>query len=158
EAVSKLIGQLNSGDFRKREQASDQLEKLGSPVLPMLREAAAGKTEVEVKRRIEYVIGRIENALLKAEEKHWQDLDAPRRGIKERLDIILAKNPALRDEQVASAIYFLTLGRTPTDAEAKQALKELAATDGRRVGTLRLTRSLIQAKEFNVELAKANGQ
>jgi hypothetical protein len=35
---------------------------------------------LKAKRRIEDVVNRIETALLKAEKKCWEDLDAPRRG------------------------------------------------------------------------------
>src|SRR5438093_12039516 len=72
--VPKLLAQLKSTDFRTRTEASDKLEKLGGPVLPALRKALTTQTEVEAKRRIEFVIDRIENALLQAEEKLWQDL------------------------------------------------------------------------------------
>jgi hypothetical protein len=158
EAVAKLIAQLGAAEFRVREQASFELEKLGGPVLPALRKAATANTELEVKRRIELVVIRIENALLKTEEKHWQDLDAPRRGIKDRLQIILAKRPALGDSQVASAVYLLTVGRSPTDEEVKKAQKQFAHTNGRTISILQLTRSLVQGKEFRTELAAANGR
>src|SRR5262249_20800074 len=45
--VPKLIGQLTAKDFRTRQKASDQLEKLGAPVLPALRKAL--KTDVDRK-------------------------------------------------------------------------------------------------------------
>jgi hypothetical protein len=62
EAVAKLIGQLGAGHFRSRQQASDELVKLGRPVLPALRKAAAANTELEVRRRLELVVIRIEAA------------------------------------------------------------------------------------------------
>jgi hypothetical protein len=62
EAVAKLIAQLGAEDFRSRQEAGDQLVKLGDPVLPALRKAATAKIELEIKRRIELVVIRIEAA------------------------------------------------------------------------------------------------
>ena len=83
EVVAKLIAQLGAADVRSRQQASDKLEEFGGPVLPALRKALAVSTEAEDRRRLELVLTRIENTLVKAEEKHWQDFDASRRGVKE---------------------------------------------------------------------------
>jgi hypothetical protein len=77
ESVAKLISQLGAADFRTREQATKELEKVGNSALPALRKAAKGKLELEVKRRIEQLITRIETAPFKAEEKHWQDWTLP---------------------------------------------------------------------------------
>jgi hypothetical protein len=155
ETVSKLVAQLGAADFRTRQQASDRLEKLGPPVLPALRKAASANNVLEVKRRIETVVARIENVLLKAEEKHWQALDAPRRGIKDRLLKILGRAP-LSDHQLASAIHLLAVGRPPTDDELKRAQKQLGATHSRPLAVLQLTRSLVQGKEYAVKAASAN--
>jgi hypothetical protein len=127
EAVAKLIAQLSAADFRSRRQATDELEKLGAPVLPALRKAVPATASLEAKRRVEDVVNRIETALLKAEEKRWEDLDAPRRGIKDRLGKILARTPDMSDQQVASAVYLLTVGRAPTDDEIARAKKNLAS-------------------------------
>jgi hypothetical protein len=62
ETVAKLIARLGALDFRTRQQASYELEKLGSPVLPALRKAATANLELEVKRRIELVVIRINAA------------------------------------------------------------------------------------------------
>ena len=157
EAVAKLITQLSAADFRSRQQASDELEKLGGPVLPALRKAAPATTSLEAKRRIENVVSRIETALLKAEEKRWEDLDAPRRGIKDRLGKILARTD-LSDQQTASAVYLLTVGRAPTDDEVARAKRQFAENDGRPAGILQLAGALVQGKEFNAKVAAANGQ
>jgi hypothetical protein len=157
ETLAKLIAQLNAADFRSRQQASEELEKLGAPILPALRKAAPAATALETKRRIENVVNRIENALLKTEEKRWEDLDAPKRGIKDRLGKILAKTPELSDQQIAMAIYLLTVGRAPTDDEVRRAKKQFAENDGRPASILQLTRSLVQGKEFNAKVAAANG-
>jgi hypothetical protein len=155
--VAKLIAQLGADDFRSREEASARLEKLGGPVLPELRKAAKSNPELEVKHRIERVVVRIEKALLEAEEKQWQGLDAPRRGIKDRVVKVLAK-PALSDHQVASAVYLLTVARPPTAPEAARARKQLTASNSRLVGALRLARSLVQGKGASAEVASANGR
>jgi hypothetical protein len=155
-AVAKLIARLGDAEFRSRQDASDKLVQLGDPVLPALRKAVTTNTEVEVKRRIELVVTRIENALLKAEEKRWQDLDAPRRGIKDRIGKIMARTPTLSNQQLASAIYLLTLGRPPTGDEVKQAHKQLVETNVRALSVLQLARSLVQGKEFSAEVAAAN--
>ena len=52
----------------------------------------------------------VQAAKLVAEDKRWQDLDALRRGIKDRVLKVLAKTPALGDQQVASAVYLALLG------------------------------------------------
>jgi hypothetical protein len=62
EVVAKLIAQLGAAQFRSRQQASDELVKLGRPVLPALQEAAAANAELEVRRRLELVVIRIEAA------------------------------------------------------------------------------------------------
>jgi hypothetical protein len=115
-------------------------------------------TTLEAKRRIEDVVNRIENSLLKAEEKRWEDLDAPRRGIKDRLGKILARTPDLRDQQVASAIYLLSVGRVPTDDEVARAKTQFAENVFRPATVLALARALVQGKEFNANVAGANGR
>ncbi|HLJ95013.1 MAG TPA: hypothetical protein VKU02_17690, partial [Gemmataceae bacterium] len=154
-AVATLIGQLGAADFRTREQASNELEKLGSPVLRLLRKATAKNTELEVKRRIERVISRIETRLLKAEEKQWPDLETFQ-GTKDRLIKILGRTPGLSDRQVVSVIYLLTVGRPPTNDEAVRANRQLTEFDNRLIHALRLMRSLMQSREFKTDLAQCN--
>jgi hypothetical protein len=158
DAVMKLVGQLGAADFSVRQDASNKLEKLGNPVIPLLRKAATGKLDVETKRRIELVITRIEEGILSAEEKHWKNLDAPRRGIKDRLLKVVARTPDLSDRQAATAAYLLALCRLPTDDEVKDAAKQLADADGKRINLLRLARTLVQSKQFNADVAAANGR
>ena len=157
-AVAKLITSLHSANFRARQDASNSLEKLGPPVLPALRKALRGDAEVETKRRIEHIIGRIETGIMQAEEKLWKDFDAPRRGIRDRLIKIMAANPTLTDQQVISAIYLVTAGRAPTEDELKAGRTQLADSDVRAVGAARLARPLVQGKEFNTELAVLNAR
>jgi hypothetical protein len=156
EAVAKLIAQLGAPDFRSRQEASTQLEKLGAPALPALRKAARAKPELEVRRRIERLVSRIESALLRAEEERWQHLDAPRRALKERLLRILARAPALSDRQAAAAVYLLALGRAPTHEEGTRAQERLAGAAGRARAVLVLARSLAQGKDLSADLAAAS--
>jgi TolB protein len=69
DEVAKLIGRLDSEDFRTRQEASVQLEKLGAAVLPALRKARKTDVELEAKRRIEQVIGQIEAGLTQKEAR-----------------------------------------------------------------------------------------
>jgi hypothetical protein len=148
---------LKSSDFRTREEATERLMKLGAAVLPALRKAAMeDKLEVEARRRIEAVADKIVDGILGREEKLWKELDAPRRGIKDRIVRVLAKTPALSDAQTTTAIYLLCVGRPPTEDEAAQAAKQFAAIDGRTVNILRLTRSLVNGMEYRAEVAEAN--
>lgn len=156
DAVAKLIGQLSSEDFRTREEASDKLAKLGAPVLPALRKALKTDVEPEARRRLEQAIDGIEAGLLQAEEELWKDFDAPQRGVKDRLGRILTRTPTLTDRQVTTATYLITVGRSPTEPEFKDAEKQLAEGSNRSASLLRLARSLVQGKEFNTALAGAN--
>lgn len=131
-------------------QLSDKPEKVGGPVLPALPKGTAANIELDVTRQIE-------NAL-KTEDKPWQDLDAPRRGIKDRVVKILSRTSALSDQQVASAVYLLAVGRSPTDEELEQAQKDFAQTNGRPLSVLQRTRGLVQGKEFSAGVAATNGR
>jgi hypothetical protein len=156
EAVAKLIAQLGAARFQSREEASKKLEELGSFVVPALRNARTAATEVEAQRRIEVVLARIENNLLKGEEKRWHALDVAQRGIKDRLLKILARPPALTNQQKASAIYLLTVGRPPTRDEVEQAQQALAEASGPTASALALARSLVQGKESCAAVAAVN--
>lgn len=159
ESIAKLIAKLGSTDFRTREQATAELEKLGEPALPILRKAATGDVALEVKRRINEVVERIEQAPRIAEEKLWQNMDQQRRDIKDRLIKILApRKQALSDRQLASAIYLVTTGRAPTEAEAAQAEMQLKERNYKLVPALRLARSLVGSKEYHADLAAANSR
>src|SRR5205823_12136373 len=93
-----------------------------------------------------------------AEEDRWQVLDAPQRGIKDRLVNILDRTPALSDDQLAAAVYLLAVARPPTGEEVKRARKQFAETNGRKLSMLQLARSLVQGKEFSAGVAAANSR
>jgi hypothetical protein len=158
EIVARLVTLLGADDFATRQRATEELVNLGGPVLPALRQAAMGNLQLEVKRRIQIAMSQIEDGLLKAEEKRWQDLQAPRPEIKARLDRILARTPELSDHQLSSAIYLLAVGRPPTDEEVKRVQQQFAGASSRPATVLELARSLVQGKEFSVEVATANSR
>ncbi len=126
----------------------DKPEKLAGPILPTLQKAVIAKSDLDVRNQIENAV--------KTEGGNWRDLSAPQRGIKDRIVAILTKTPALTDQQVASAVYLVTVGRPPTDSEVEQAQKKFAETKNRPLSTLQLNRSLVQGKEFNAGVAATN--
>ncbi|MEI8381306.1 MAG: hypothetical protein WCJ09_14355 [Planctomycetota bacterium] len=95
-------------------------------------------------------------SVVQTEDKHWQDLDARQRGIKDRVVTLLTNAPALSDQRVALAVYLLTVGRPPTDTEVEQAQKKFAETKDRPLSTLQLTRTLVQGEDFNTAVAATN--
>jgi RNA polymerase sigma factor (sigma-70 family) len=56
--VSKLIADLESSEFARREAATAELLKLGRPVEPELQKALKESASVEVQRRIEKILAR----------------------------------------------------------------------------------------------------
>lgn len=122
-------------------EVRDKPEKLGGPVLPAVRKAEMARRESETRSQIE--------SALNTEEPHWQDLDAFQRGIKDRLAKFLGKTPVLSDQQVALAIYLLTVGRRPTDDESKRAEQRFAETRDWPLSALQFTRELVQDKGFS---------
>ncbi len=129
---------------------NDKLEELADPVLPTLRKAEMAKSDLEVRSQLEDA--------MQADDKNWQDLGAPQRGVRHRVVKILTTTPALSDQQVASAVYWLTVGRPATDDEMKRTLKEFAETKNRPLNVLQLTRALVESKEFSAGISAANSQ
>ena len=158
EVIAKLIAQLGDKSFRNREQAAADLVKLGEPILPALRKAASAKVELEIKERIELVIKQIDRAALEAEAKQWQDFDAPKRGIRDRMESLLAKKPSLSDDQLSSAIYLLTLGRAATAKEVDEAKTQFGEGERRPAKVLAFVRKKVQSKEFNADVAAASAR
>jgi hypothetical protein len=62
DEAARLVKQLADADFRKRDAASGALEKLGVRGLPLLRDAARKTDDTEVRRRLEEIIPRLEQA------------------------------------------------------------------------------------------------
>ena len=55
----KLVADLNSNSFAKRQKATEELERLGEDAEPTLKKVLAGKPPLEVKRRVEKILGKI---------------------------------------------------------------------------------------------------
>jgi hypothetical protein len=60
KAVERLMKDLDHDDFATREKASKGLLALGDAVEPALRKAAAGDLTVEVRRRVEALLARLD--------------------------------------------------------------------------------------------------
>jgi RNA polymerase sigma factor (sigma-70 family) len=58
--IERLIKQLGSDKFTEREAATTALERIGEPAYDALRRAAETGDDVEIRRRAEGIIGRIE--------------------------------------------------------------------------------------------------
>lgn len=123
-------------------------EKVAGSTLPTLRKAEMAQFDSEVRSQIENAV--------KTEDKQWQDLELPRRGIKDRVVKVLGNTPAMSDQQVVSAVYLLTVGRPPTDEEVKRAQKEFGEIKNRPLSVLQITRVLAKGKEFSTEISATN--
>jgi hypothetical protein len=62
ERIRQLIDQLGDAKFSKRDQATAELEAIGPPALDLLRQAGR-RPEVEVSRRADELVARIEHKL-----------------------------------------------------------------------------------------------
>ena len=64
--VARWIADLDSESFEPRDNASRELEKLGHFAEPALKKAQAGKIGVEMRRRIDDLLAKLEHATLSA--------------------------------------------------------------------------------------------
>lgn len=60
QRLERLIDGLESDNFRERDQANRELEKMGDAAIPALRDLLANKPNLEVSRRIEQLLKRTE--------------------------------------------------------------------------------------------------
>jgi hypothetical protein len=58
--VTRLITDLDDNRFKVREKATRELEALGAPVVPALRKTLAGKPDLDVQRRIERLLAKLD--------------------------------------------------------------------------------------------------
>jgi WD40 repeat protein len=56
----QLLTRLENEQFKVREQSAKDLEELGDPVLPLIRESLAGQVSIEVRRRLESLQQKLE--------------------------------------------------------------------------------------------------
>src|SRR5262249_6745670 len=68
ERIARLLTDLDSKRFAIRKKASETLETLGSSVKPALHKALADRPSLEVRRRIERLLERLEGLVASPEE------------------------------------------------------------------------------------------
>lgn len=144
ERIALLIGQLGHDEFAMREAADLELESMGEPALPALRQAAANDADPEVRWRAEQivqaVIGRIRVAATqKALEKlqgSWtlvsSEAGGKQTGGEDKSYIFSFQG----DKWSIHAGGRLSQGGTVTRIEVKQKLNaiDLAITEGANIG------------------------
>jgi hypothetical protein len=54
--IAALLANLEADDFKTREQATQELEKVGEQALPVLKKALAAKPSLEARKRIERLV------------------------------------------------------------------------------------------------------
>jgi hypothetical protein len=117
EHIERLLADLDSDRFAVRHRASAELEKLEDLAEPALRKALAGQPSLEVRRRVEHLLAK---------------LDAPLTG--ERLRAYRAIEVLEKIGTAEAQRLLRTLASGPpgwrTAAEARQALKRLAKSAG----------------------------
>jgi WD40 repeat protein len=68
QRIDKLLADLDSEQFEARERAAAELKKLGDLVEPALRKAIASRPPLEVRRRVEDLLDRLDHRILTSEE------------------------------------------------------------------------------------------
>jgi RNA polymerase sigma factor (sigma-70 family) len=68
EKTNKLIADLDADDFKRRDAARQELEKLGELAEPVLRKALRGNPSLEVAKRIEQVLQKISKLTVNPEK------------------------------------------------------------------------------------------
>jgi RNA polymerase sigma factor (sigma-70 family) len=146
--IKELIGMLESADFATRQRADTELEALGEAALPALREALAARPDLDVRRRLERIVERIEVTL-------WRGTGI---AVRKRLERILRLNPKLGDAELVRSVYLLTVARAPSEDETTAAVGRLKESKDRREAVMGLARALVQGREFNEDMSIASGK
>jgi HEAT repeat protein len=120
-----LIAQLGDNQFEKREEASHELIKYGTPVLPLLRKAAASHEDAEVRRRAQACLEDIDQGPKAALPIACAHLLAARL-LADAVPVLLAYLPHADDEEVEQAVLdaLVTLNRAKLEAALVTALKD----------------------------------
>jgi WD40 repeat protein len=75
--IERLLADLDDGRFQVREKASKELKALAEFAAPALRKTLAGKPSLEVRRRLETLLHRLEGGSLSAERiRHIRAVEA----------------------------------------------------------------------------------
>jgi WD40 repeat protein len=67
ETIQRLIAELDSDQFARRRQASQELEKVGQSAMPFLRKALEGDPSAEARKRIESLLNKMSLAAPRGE-------------------------------------------------------------------------------------------
>jgi RNA polymerase sigma factor (sigma-70 family) len=67
QRIADLLADLDSKDFKTREQATRELEKLGDVAAPAVQMALDGKVSLEIRRRLDLLLQKLEGASLPPE-------------------------------------------------------------------------------------------
>jgi len=63
--LTQVIAKLDSSDFKVRSQASKELEEMGEAAAPALREARANNANLELSRRVEQLLARLQGEVVR---------------------------------------------------------------------------------------------
>jgi hypothetical protein len=144
ERLQKLIAQLGDPKFKVREEATQELSRLGRAALRALKETAANTQELELRKRAERLIDEIRS----------------RDRARDRLLAVVSRlqkgKPAPSDRQVAQAIYLLSVSRPATEAELAAVEKRLKGAKDRVDEAEEVMWPLMTGREFNDKLADLN--
>jgi hypothetical protein len=105
--IDALIEQLDSPQFVRRQQATEELEYLGKIAQPQLEKALASKPPLEVRRRVEQLLKRLQPQVVPRSEKEMLRAAFPKRPERSELDRMRER------AAVAAARGYKILFRTP---------------------------------------------
>lgn len=76
QRLAQLLVDLDSDQFRVRERAAGELERLRDLALPALKKVLEGKPSLELRQRAEQVLAKVENRVLSSEElRTWRAME-----------------------------------------------------------------------------------